>query len=271
MLSSLRTCSYALNWILYFYFVQKIFLRKLTFKDYLIMAIAVILGSYISATSFYLHFIAKNILSFCLFTLICWYLYKKSFQRICIIYIYNYILAIIGEAIVAPIFLQAPSTLTSWFFAYLMHNLILFIEIKIFLIFYNRNIYKLFSQDFSYLLIISLLIVFTIFTSIFINLLSLKYISLSVKEIQYIILFLSCFIFIFFILSISKLKKLYYALKSKAIIQNILNEYKKQCLDITNKDNEQYYQNLRHDIINYIETYQRIYAKDEKHDQNKKQ
>lgn len=270
MLSFFRICSYALNWILYFYFIQNIFLKKLTLKDYLIMITAIILGSFISATSFYLHFVAKNILSFSLFTLTCYYLYKKTFRRIIILYIYNYIFAIIGEALVAPIFLQSPATSLSWIFAYIMHNLILFIEIKIFLIFHNKNGYRLVSQDFSYLLVISLLIIFTIFASIFINILFLKYIFLSTKKIQFIILLSACFILIFFILSIYKLKKLYYDLKSKAIIQDILNEYKNQCLDITNQTSDQYYQKLRHDIINYIETFQRIYEKDEKNEKNQK-
>ena len=106
------------------------------------------------------------------------------------IYIYNFILSIIGEALIAPISLipifhcpHGPSLL-------LCKTLFFFIEIKIFLIFYHKKIHNLLTEHFSYLLIISLLILFSVFTCIFMNMHYIKYISLALSQINMIISFL---------------------------------------------------------------------------------
>ncbi|OUQ34686.1 hypothetical protein [Massilimicrobiota timonensis] len=265
-LDILRTCSYALNWLLYFYLVHHIFPKKLNSMHIILIICMTIIGSLISSNLFYLNFIYKNIVSLIIFISTCYIIYHKPLKRLLMIYIYNFILSIIGEALIAPIFIDSNLSLSSWSLAFTMQNLFFFIEIKIFLIFYHKKIHNLLTEHFSYLLIISLLILFSVFTCIFMNMHYIKYISLALSQINMIIFISFIIMLILFVLSIIKLQKIYTELKNKWLIQSLLDEYQKQCFETTKHQQQLEYQRLRHDIINYIETYQRLYKKDDSYE-----
>ena len=269
-LDILRTCSYALNWLLYFYLVHHIFPKKLHSIHIILIISMTIIGSLLSANLFYLNFIYKNIVSLTIFISTSYIIYHKPLKRLLMIYIYNFILSIIGEAFIAPIFIDSNLSLPSWSLAYIMHNLFFYIEIKIFLFFYHKKIHNLLTEHFSYLLIISLLILFSVFTCIFMNMHYIKYISLTISQINMIIFISFIIMLILFVLSIIKLQKIYTELKNKWLIQNLLDEYQKQCFETTRHYQQLEYQRLRHDIINYIETYQRLYKKDDSYENTQK-
>ena len=138
-LDILRTCSYALNWLLYFYLVHHIFPKKLNSMHIMLIICMTIIGSLISSNLFYLNFIYKNIVSLIIFISTCYIIYHKPLKRLLMIYIYNFILSIIGEALIAPIFIDSNLSLSSWSLAFTMQNLFSLLKLKYFLSFITKR------------------------------------------------------------------------------------------------------------------------------------
>lgn len=267
MLRSLLTiCAYLFNYYFIIYLGNNFYQKKLSRKNYLFIFTIFFIVVFAFSTFFY-NYSGIKVFSTLSLAFIIYKKYYLSSTRKAVICIILYMIALfLSEAVSTFIFiLISPDILKSGVYnmnalprgiLYLTSNILIYLILKISLYFTRSTIQfsKSYLKTFCILLsMISLSSYIAIFCVAQDYNFELEF-SISIPISSFIIfLFLSWFIAI--IIFIIELKKLTKKIEKEILMQKTVQQYQEQIDIYLQEKNNFNYQFLRHDIMNYIQTY----------------